>query len=40
MRDYRNKVAHNKYISTDDYNTCTSNLKKINTILTNAINKF
>lgn len=40
MRDYRNKVAHNKFISTADYNTCTSNLKKINTTLTNAINKL
>ena len=40
MRDYRNKVAHNKFISTSDYNTCTINLKKINTTLTNAINKL
>lgn len=40
MRDYRNKVAHNKFITTTEYNTCTKNLNKINTTLTNAINKL
>ena len=40
MRDYRNKVAHNKFITTTEYNTCTNNLRKINTTLTNAINKL
>ena len=40
IREYRNKVAHNKYITTSDYNTCTNSLRKINTILTSAINKL
>lgn len=40
MREYRNKVAHNKFITTTEYNSCTSNLRKINTALTNAINQL
>lgn len=40
MREYRNKVAHNKFITTTEYNTCTSNLKRINATLTNAIDQL
>lgn len=40
MRDYRNKVAHNKFITTTEYNTCTSNLRRINATLTNAIEQL
>lgn len=40
MREYRNKVAHNKFITTTEYDSCTSNLRKINTALTNAINQL
>lgn len=40
MREYRNKVAHNKFITTTEYNTCTNSLKKINITLTNALNKL
>lgn len=40
MRDYRNKVAHNKFITTTEYDSCTNNLRKINTALTNAIDQL
>ncbi len=40
MRKYRNKVAHNKFITTTEYDSCTSGLRKINTTLTNAIDQL
>lgn len=40
LRDYRNKGAHNKFITTSEYDSCTNNLRKINTALTGAINQL
>ena len=39
MREYRNKVAHNKFIKYNEYTECKRNLIKINTVLEDAITK-
>ena len=40
MREYRNKVAHNKFVNHSEYNNCKRNLIKINTTLENAIEQL
>lgn len=40
MREYRNKVAHNKFVKFSEYNDCKRNLIKINSTLDNAINQM
>lgn len=40
MREYRNKVAHNKFITSEEYEKCTKNLKIINKQLSLAINNL
>lgn len=40
MRDYRNKVAHNKFIKYAEYSDCKQKLIKINAILDNAIQQI
>lgn len=40
MREYRNKVAHNKFIKYEEYNECKRKLIKINKTLENAIKKL
>ena len=40
MRDYRNKVAHNKFIKYSEYTECIRGLTKINTTLQNAIHQL
>lgn len=40
MREYRNKVAHNKFIKYTEYNDCKRKLIKINSILEDAIKQI
>lgn len=40
MREYRNKVAHNKFITFEDYDKCTKNLRIINKQLSLAIHNL
>ena len=40
IREYRNRVAHNKFITTDEYNLCRKKLDKINSTLKAAIEQL
>lgn len=40
MREYRNKVAHNKFIKFSEYTDCKRKLIRINSVLDNAINQI